>query len=76
MDDDRNDPQPDEDIGQDSRDTDPEPAKEQAKGKRPLGGDHSAMPDFTSGPYYTGQVPPDGPGASGGNPEAGGDTED
>ena len=42
MDDDRNNPRPDEDVGQDSRDSDPELAKEQAKGRQPLGGDHSA----------------------------------
>ena len=76
MDDEHDQMRPDQDIGQDSRDSDPELAKEEARGKDPLGEDHSALPDFTSGPFYTGQLPPEGPGSSGGNPDAGDETEE
>lgn len=60
MDDERNREQSERDVGQGDRDVDAELAKEIAEGKHPLGKGHTAMPDFTSGPGYTGQIPPEG----------------
>jgi hypothetical protein len=43
------------DVGQGDRDADPELAREQQAAGNP--GGHTAMPDFTSGPGYTGRIP-------------------
>lgn len=74
MDEERDGMGPRQDVGQGDRDIDPELAREEAQGKQPLGEGHSAMPDFTSGPGYTGQIPLEGASASEGELNAGGDT--
>ena len=58
-------------VGQGDRDSDPELArKKQRSGKS---GGHSDMPDFTSGPAYTGQIPPEGDSPEEGDWSAGAD---
>lgn len=47
------------DIGQGDRDGDPMIARARQETEGTSMPQHSAMPDFTSGPGYTGQIPPD-----------------
>lgn len=62
---------PGRDVGQGYRDSDPELArKKQLSGKS---GGHSDMPDFISGPAYTGQIPPEGDSPAEGDWSAGAD---
>ncbi|HEV8193862.1 MAG TPA: hypothetical protein VGP82_20630 [Ktedonobacterales bacterium] len=51
------------DVGQGERDSDPEIARKRAEGVTGEGiPTRTDMPDFTSGPGYTGQIPPEGTG--------------
>jgi hypothetical protein len=71
-------PAPPREVGQGDRDSDPEIARKIAR-KRAAGmtGEgipaRTDMPDFTSGPGYTGQIPPEGEGADEADWNAGGD---
>lgn len=47
-------------AGQGQRDNDPELARRQRETGQAPGEGHSAMPDYVSGPGYTGQIPPEG----------------
>jgi hypothetical protein len=62
------------DVGQGERDSDPEIARKRAEGVSGQGiPARTDMPDFTSGPGYTGQIPPEGSEADEGDWNAGGD---